>query len=129
MAAAKYPERWFGAGEVGDDELTEEASVKVSLEACEEALERVETLWSESSAEWADASDGTFWRGTISGALYESMLVVETRATGAEILARSIWRLAFLTVRLSGGDDGEVLGASGRFMRLVKPRASDMLTI
>lgn len=44
MAAAKYPERWFGAGDVGDDELTEEASVKVSRDACDDALERVETL-------------------------------------------------------------------------------------
>lgn len=44
LAAAKYPERWFGAGVVGDDELTEEASVNVSREACEDALDRVEML-------------------------------------------------------------------------------------
>lgn len=55
LAAAKYPERWFGAGEVGD-ELMEEASVSVSREACEDALEREVTLWSESSA--VEASDG-----------------------------------------------------------------------
>jgi uncharacterized protein YciU (UPF0263 family) len=47
----KYPERWFGAGDVGDDS-TDEASVRVSLEPCEEERERpVEVLWSESSAE------------------------------------------------------------------------------
>jgi hypothetical protein len=47
----KYPERWFGAGDVGDDS-TDEASVRVSLEPCEEERERpVEALWSESSAE------------------------------------------------------------------------------
>ena len=70
LAAAKYPERWFGAGEVGD-ELTEEASVKVSREACDDALERVETLWSESSAECVEVDDDDMGvlMGTISGAL------------------------------------------------------------
>jgi len=56
LAAAKYPDRWLGAGEVGD-ELTDEASVKVSREACDEALDRVDTLWSESSAEWVDSDE------------------------------------------------------------------------
>jgi hypothetical protein len=50
LAATKYPERWFGGGETGD-EFIEDASVSVSLEACDDALERVETLWSESSVE------------------------------------------------------------------------------
>lgn len=51
MAEAKYPERWFGAGDVGD-ESTDEASVRVSREPCEDERERVVmALWSESSAE------------------------------------------------------------------------------
>ena len=69
--AAKYPERWFGVGEVGED-ATEEASVSVvSLEACEEARERVDTLWSESSADdWLrTVMDETFLSEEISGAL------------------------------------------------------------
>jgi len=36
----------------------EEASVKVSREACDDALERVEMLWSESSAETVEAKEG-----------------------------------------------------------------------
>lgn len=35
----KYPERWFGAGDIGD-ESTEEASVSVSREPFEEDRER-----------------------------------------------------------------------------------------
>lgn len=69
--AAKYPERWFGAGEVGED-ATDEASVSVvSLEACEEARERVDTLWSDSSADdWVrTVMDETFRREAMSGAL------------------------------------------------------------
>lgn len=70
LAEAKYPERWFGAGDVGD-ELTDEASVRVSLEACDDALERVETLWSESSAECVEAVEETCLRVALgrSGAL------------------------------------------------------------
>jgi hypothetical protein len=56
LAEAKYPERWLGAGEDGE-EFTEEASVRVSREACDDALERVVMLWSESSAEWVEASE------------------------------------------------------------------------
>lgn len=48
---AKYPERWFGAGDVGD-ESTDDASVSVSRETWEEDRERaVVALLSESSAE------------------------------------------------------------------------------
>jgi hypothetical protein len=36
----------------------EEASVKVSREACDDALERVEMLWSESSAVVVEAREG-----------------------------------------------------------------------
>jgi len=54
----------LGAGEMGED-ATEEASVRVvSLEPCEEARERVDTLWSESSAEeWLrEVEEETFLR-------------------------------------------------------------------
>jgi len=57
LPGGKYPERWFGAGEVGDDS-TEEASVSVvSRDPTVEARDRpVDTLWSESSAEeWVEA--------------------------------------------------------------------------
>lgn len=44
----------MGEGEVGD-EPTDEASVRVSREPWEEARERPEMLWSESSAEeWVE---------------------------------------------------------------------------
>jgi len=48
----KYPDRWFGAGEVGEDS-TDEASVRVvSRDPTVDARDRlVEALWSESSAE------------------------------------------------------------------------------
>jgi hypothetical protein len=75
------------------EESTEEASVRVvSLEPCEEARDRVETLWSESSAEdWLrEVEDETFLRLEMSGALYESMLVVDTKAMGRDIFARSM---------------------------------------
>ena len=61
------------------------------------------------------------------GALYESMLVVETKATGRDILARSICVVGFLTLWLrEGGDDD---GTSDRFMRLVIARARDILVV
>jgi hypothetical protein len=53
------------------------------------------------------------------------MLVVDTKATGREILARSICVVGFLTLwLLVGGDDD---GTSDRLMRLVIARASDIL--
>lgn len=74
LVPEKYPERWFGGGEIGDESI-EEASVRVSREPWEEDRERpVEALWSESSAEpweWLDESDEA-WRRVavgISGAL------------------------------------------------------------
>jgi hypothetical protein len=82
----------LGAGEVGEEDSTDEASVRVvSLEPWEEARERVDTLWSESSAEeWLRVViEETFLRLEISGALYESMLVVDTKANGSDILERS----------------------------------------
>lgn len=68
FAAAKNPERWFGAGcgEVGD-ELTEEASVSVSREPCDDERERV-VLWSESSAECVEELEACL-RVAMSGAL------------------------------------------------------------
>jgi hypothetical protein len=51
FAEGKYPERWFGAGDVGDDS-TDDASVRVILEPFEEERDRtVDVLLSESSAE------------------------------------------------------------------------------
>lgn len=57
------------------------------------------------------------------------MFVVETRATGAEILARSMAMLGFLTLWLRAGVEAGVEEASleGRLMRLVKLRARDMV--
>ena len=127
--AAKYPERWFGAGEVGE-EATDEASVNVvSLEACEEARERVDTLWSESSADdWLrTVMDETFLRDEISGALYESMLVVETRAIGDEIWERSMLLLTLLKLWLRARVSMDSFGTSVRLMRLVIARARDIL--
>lgn len=121
------PAKWFGPGEIGE-RSTEEASVRVvSLDPCEEARERVDTLWSESSAEeWArEAIEETFLRLAMSGALYESMLVVDTRATGREILLRSMVE-TFLTLWLRVGDVGS-FGSSVRFMRFVMARARDIL--
>jgi len=62
----------------------------------------------------------------MSGASYESMFVVETKATGEEIAARSICSVgAFI---LLDRETGEVLaGASDRFKRLVTARARDIL--
>lgn len=70
LAAAKYPERWLWAGEVGE-ESTEEASVNVSREPWEEARDRPDMLWSESSAEdWPrELDDFARLRVAISGAL------------------------------------------------------------
>jgi hypothetical protein len=52
------------------------------------------------------------------------MLVVDTRATGRDILARSIWVVEVLTLWLRlGGDDG----TSDRLTRLVRARARDIL--
>jgi len=119
----------LGAGEMGED-ATEEASVRVvSLEPCEEARERVDTLWSESSAEeWLrEVEEETFLRVEMSGALYESMLVVDTRAIGREILERSKLLLAILTLWLRVGDTVESFGSSVRLMRLVMARARDIL--
>ena len=126
----KYPERWFGSGEVGD-ESTEEASVSVSRDTCEEERERaVVALLSESSAECVDSFDEEVLRMVaISGALYDSMLVVDKRATGEEILARSnaarsnvlLVGLFILWERAGVDDDDSV-----RLMRLVTARARDM---
>jgi hypothetical protein len=116
-------------GEMGED-ATEEASVKaVSLEPCEEARERVDTLWSESSAEeWLrEVEDETFRRLEMSGALYESMLVVDTKATGREIFERSKLLFGVLTLWLRVGDTVDSFGSSVRFMRLVMARARDIL--
>ena len=57
------------------------------------------------------------------------MLVVETKATGAEILARSMVMLGFLTLWLRAGVEAGAEGPSleGRLMRLVKLRAIDMV--
>ena len=120
--------RWLGVGEIGEDS-TEEASVRVvSLDPCEEARERVDTLWSESSAEeWLkEVDDETFLRLEMSGALYESMLVVDTRAIGREIFVRSKL-LGVLTLWLRVGDTGDSFGSSVRLMRLVMARARDIL--
>jgi hypothetical protein len=70
----------------------------------------------------------TFFRLAMSGALYESMFVVETRATGREILARSMLA-PFLTLWLRVGRVGEEgsFGSSVRFMRFVMARARDIL--
>jgi hypothetical protein len=69
VVEGKNPERWFGAGDVGD-ELTEDASVRVSLEACEEERDRaVDTLWSESSAMERFDEEEACLRVAISGAL------------------------------------------------------------
>lgn len=72
--------------------------------------------------------EDTFLRLEMSGALYESMLVVDTRAIGREILARSMEE-PFLTLWLRVGRVGEVgsLGSSVRFMRFVIARARDIL--
>jgi hypothetical protein len=68
VAEAKYPERWFGTGDLGDNS-TEDASVSVTREPCEDDRERdVEALWSDSSAECVEEDDGVF-REAISGAL------------------------------------------------------------
>jgi len=120
--------RWLGVGEMGEDS-TEEASVRVvSLDPCEEARERVDTLWSESSAEeWLkEVDDETFLRLEMSGALYESMLVVDTRAIGRDIFVRSKL-LGVLTLWLRVGDTGDSFGSSVRLMRLVMARARDIL--
>lgn len=63
----------------------------------------------------------------MSGALYESMLVVESKATGEEILVRSICSPGlFMLCERDGVEDAS--GRSGRcFMRLVTARAIDML--
>jgi hypothetical protein len=53
------------------------------------------------------------------------MLVVDTRAIGKDILARSNWALGFLTLWLRVG--GDVDGTSDRLMRLVIARARDIL--
>lgn len=118
----------MGAGELGEDS-TEEASVRVvSLDPWEEARERVDTLWSESSAEeWLrEVDEETFLRVEISGALYESMLVVDTRAIGRDIFVRSKL-LGALTLWLRVGDTGDSFGSSVRLMRLVMARARDIL--
>jgi hypothetical protein len=85
----------------------------------------VDTLWSESSAEelLKVVIDETFLRLEMSGALYESMLVVDTRANGKDILERSI----FLTLWLRVGDTVGSFGTSVRLMRFVMARASDIL--
>jgi hypothetical protein len=55
------------------------------------------------------------------------MLVVDTKATGREILVRSIWDMDGLTLRLRvGGDDD---GASVRLVRLVMARTRDILEV
>ena len=57
------------------------------------------------------------------------MLVVEIKATGEEILERSICKPGLFTLWLRAGGDSveEALGASGRLMRLVTARAIDIL--
>jgi hypothetical protein len=68
FAEAKKPERWFGGG-TGDvgDEPTEEASVSVSREPCDDERERV-VEWSESSAECVEELEACLMVA-ISGAL------------------------------------------------------------
>jgi hypothetical protein len=68
FAAAKNPDKWFGAG-TGDvgDEPTEEASVRVSREPCDDERERVVEL-SESSAECVEELEACL-RVAMSGAL------------------------------------------------------------
>jgi hypothetical protein len=67
--AGKYPERWFGFGEMGESS-TEEASVVAEPIVDARDLD-VEALWSESSAEeWLEAVDEeTCLLFAISGAL------------------------------------------------------------
>jgi len=59
------------------------------------------------------------------------MFVVETRATGAEILERSIVKRGVLTLWLrvggSPGAEGAAASLEGRLMRWVRPRAIDMV--
>lgn len=121
------PANWFEPGEMGD-KSTDEASVSVvSLDACEDARERVDTLWSESSAEEGlrAGMEGTVFRLEMSGASYESWFVVEMRAIGREILLRSMEPL-FLTLWLRVGEV-DSFGSSVRFMRFVMARARDIL--
>jgi hypothetical protein len=72
-----------------------------------------------------EAMEEALFRLAMSGALYESMLVVDTRATGSEILARSIVE-PFLTLWLRVGEV-DSFGSSVRFMRFVMARARDIL--
>lgn len=66
-------------------------------------------------------------RVAMSGALYESMFVVESKATGEEILARSICTPGFFMLWERDGVES-ASGRSGRcFMRLVTARAIDMV--
>jgi hypothetical protein len=86
------------------------------------------TLWSESSPDVGDRTRGdvlTFML-EMSGASYTRVFVVEIRATGSEILLRSICSERFLTVWLLLGDDICSVD-SVRLMRLVMARASDMM--
>jgi hypothetical protein len=53
------------------------------------------------------------------------MLVVDTKATGKDILARSIWGVEVFTLWLRVGDGG----TSERLMRLVTARARDILMV
>jgi hypothetical protein len=62
----------------------------------------------------------------ISGASYTRVFVVEIRATGSEILLRSICSEGFLVLWLLFGDDICSVD-SVRLMRLVMARASDMM--
>lgn len=56
------------------------------------------------------------------------MLVVDTRATGAEIWLRSMFFPGVLAVELRPGSGGTMaFFSSDRFMRLVRPRAIDIM--
>lgn len=98
----------------------------MSREPFEEDRERVvDALWSDSSAECVEAVDGEgCLMLEISGALYESMLVVESNSTGMEIFDLSICGPGFLILWERFGDVGD---GSDLFIRLVTARARDMV--
>lgn len=79
-AGLKYELRWFGDGQIGDSS-TDDMSVFVSFEWM---LLVLASLSSPEDDE-VDEEKSRRLEPLISGALYESMLVVETKATGEEI--------------------------------------------
>lgn len=132
-AGLKYELRWLGWGDAHSS--TEEASVTV---ACDCRLLVLASLSSpEVMLDLADDADETFrarlymrWVPAMSGASYESMLVVEIRATGREISDRLIGLLSgdlWLAARPMYGAGMLMDWLSWRLRLVVKARASDML--